>query len=87
MTADYIPFSEPKQTLFQQDIIPYDPQKCPSQQIQLECSNQTHCCICGKDWGWGYWKHHHCNTVPIGDGFFILSVLIIIYTLYKHFKK
>jgi len=54
---------------------------------QSNCIQYTHCYVCGKDWGWGYWKHCHCNSVPIGDGIIPMTILLLFYSMYKYFKK
>ena len=86
MTENYIPFSEPQYSITQTDITPYNPQSLPQVQ-QNKCIQYTHCYVCGKDWGWGYWKHCKCNTVPIGDSNITLIILLVFYSLYKYFKK
>ena len=84
--SDYIPFSEPEYSVIPQDITPYNPQELPQIQ-QSNCIQYTHCYVCGKDWSWGYWKHCRCNSVPIGDGIIPMIILLLVYSLYKYFKK
>jgi len=85
MTETYIPFNYPQYSIQQTDITPYNPQSLP--QVQQNCIKQTHCYVCGKDWGWGYWKHCHCNSVPVSDSNITLIILLIFYSLYKYFKR
>jgi len=84
--SDYIPFSEPEYSVGTQDIIPYNPQEFQQVQ-QSNCIKQTHCYVCGKGWGYGYWKHCKCNSVPIGDGIIPITILLLAYSLYKYLKK
>ena len=84
--SDYVPFSEPEYSVVPQDITPYNPQEFQQMQ-QSNCIRQTHCYICGKGCSRGYWKHCHCNTVPIGDGIIPITILLLAYSLYKYFKK
>lgn len=83
--ADYIPFAESIKTVQTTDITPYNPQEFIIQTNKYVV--HTHCYVCGKGDGYGYWKHHCCNTVPISDSNLTLGVLLIFYSLYKYFKK
>ena len=84
--SNYIPFNEPEYSVIPQDITPYNPQELPQMQ-QSNCIQLTHCYVCGTGWGYGYWKHCGCNTVPAGDGLFSLTICATIYLLYKYFKR
>lgn len=85
--SDYVPFSEPEYSVVPQDITPYNPQELPQIQ-QSNCIKYTHCYACGKDWRCSpYWKRCHCNSVPIGDGIITMTILLLVYSMYKYFKK
>ena len=86
----YVPFSDlqaqPAQSSSITDIEEYKPANAQSN-IQNCNPVLTHCYICGAGWGYGYWKHCGCNTVPAGDGLFPLTICVTIYLLYKYFKR
>jgi len=86
MEQTYIPFSEPVYSVQQTDILQYNPQSL-SQIEQSNCVQLTHCYVCGKGWGYSYWKHCNCSTVPVGDGTLLLAMFLTVYALFKYFKR
>lgn len=85
----YVPFSDlqsqPEQLSTITTIEPYSPANA---QATTQCNPVfTHCYVCGKGWGYGYWKHCGCNTVPVGDGTLLLAMFLTVYALFKYFKR